>query len=215
MFDDLGDFQVKGKTEPSARLRREERDRRPDRLEVSRERGLTPLIGRAAERERLAEAFRRASGGPRGRRRDLRRPGRRQVAPALRVPAGPRRAAGTSSSRRRAPPTVAPWRTVRSSSCIGDTSIFPRSCRPRRSGGAWPRGSCALDLDGEEPAFLLHHFLGSLGAAGVPAARAGGAAPGPHERGPRDRHLPRERAAAGGRWSSRTCTGSTPAPRSS
>jgi len=62
-FEDLGEFQVKGKTEPirvwavSAELLGR------TRLEVSRERGLTPLIGRDPELERLAATFREVEGG--------------------------------------------------------------------------------------------------------------------------------------------------------
>ena len=90
------------------------------RLEVSRERGLTPLVGRAAERERLTEVFRQ---------RQRRRRRRGPASPATRASAS--RAcstsfcevtmtATTSSSRRPASPTGAPWRTARSSSFIGD-----------------------------------------------------------------------------------------------
>ncbi len=62
-FDDLGEFQVKGKDEPirvwtvSAELSGR------TRLEVSRERGLTPLIGRDRELVRLATGFRQAANG--------------------------------------------------------------------------------------------------------------------------------------------------------
>jgi class 3 adenylate cyclase/tetratricopeptide (TPR) repeat protein len=63
LFEDLGDFQVKGKTEPQRAyaVMREVGGRTP--LEVSRERGLTPLIGRAAERQRLVEACQKACAG--------------------------------------------------------------------------------------------------------------------------------------------------------
>jgi class 3 adenylate cyclase/tetratricopeptide (TPR) repeat protein len=63
VFDDLGDFQVKGKTDPVRAYAVTQEIGGRTRLEVSRERGLTPLIGRAAERQRLAEAFRKASDG--------------------------------------------------------------------------------------------------------------------------------------------------------
>ena len=63
VFDDLGEFQVKGKTEPvPAYAVRTERGGRT-RLEVSKDRGLTPLVGRAAERQRLMEAFRSVTHG--------------------------------------------------------------------------------------------------------------------------------------------------------
>src|SRR5262245_32090724 len=61
VFEDLGDFQVKGKTEPvrAFAVSRELSGR--TRLEVSKERGLTPLAGRDRELERLAEIYRRAA----------------------------------------------------------------------------------------------------------------------------------------------------------
>ena len=66
VFDDLGTFELKGKTEPvpAYAVQREIGGR--TRLEVSRERGLTPLVGRVAERERLGEIFQRASAGTGG-----------------------------------------------------------------------------------------------------------------------------------------------------
>ena len=66
VFDDLGDFQVKGKTEPVHVYAVQSEIGGRTRLEVSRERGLTPLIGRGSERQRLAETFQRASGGAGG-----------------------------------------------------------------------------------------------------------------------------------------------------
>src|SRR5262249_53014484 len=61
VFDDLGTFQLKGKSEPvpGYAVQREVEGR--TRLEVSRERGLTPLVGRVAERERLSEIFSKAT----------------------------------------------------------------------------------------------------------------------------------------------------------
>src|SRR5262249_50651109 len=63
VFDDLGEFTVKGKAAPvrAAAVTRELLGR--TRLEVSRERGLTPLAGRESELHRLLGAFRRASEG--------------------------------------------------------------------------------------------------------------------------------------------------------
>ncbi len=60
VFEDLGEFQVKGKTEPvrAYAVSRELSGR--TRLEVSKERGLTPLAGRDRELQRLADAYRRA-----------------------------------------------------------------------------------------------------------------------------------------------------------
>jgi len=62
-FEDLGEFTVKGKSEPVRgwSVLRERRGR--TRLEVSRERGLTPLLGRADEMETLGQAYARAVEG--------------------------------------------------------------------------------------------------------------------------------------------------------
>src|SRR5437867_2133006 len=63
VFEDLGDFQVKGKTEPvRAYAVTGELDSRA-RLEVSQDRGLTPLVGRDRELEALNDAWHRASEG--------------------------------------------------------------------------------------------------------------------------------------------------------
>jgi len=63
VFDELGEFQVKGKAEPvRAYAVTEERAGRT-RLEVSRERGLTPLVGRVRELEQLMASYRRADEG--------------------------------------------------------------------------------------------------------------------------------------------------------
>ncbi len=62
-FEDLGEFQVKGKTEPvRAYVVTGELDTRA-RLEVSQHRGLTPLVGRTRELETLKSAWYRASSG--------------------------------------------------------------------------------------------------------------------------------------------------------
>jgi class 3 adenylate cyclase/tetratricopeptide (TPR) repeat protein len=66
VFEDLGEFQVKGKTEPVRVYALEAELGGRTRLEVSRERGLTPLIGRANERDQLAAAFRRTAAGAGG-----------------------------------------------------------------------------------------------------------------------------------------------------
>jgi class 3 adenylate cyclase/tetratricopeptide (TPR) repeat protein len=60
VFEDLGEFQVKGKTEPvrAYAVSRELSGR--TRLEVSKERGLTPLAGRDRELQHLGEIYRRA-----------------------------------------------------------------------------------------------------------------------------------------------------------
>src|SRR5262249_32534172 len=63
VFEDLGEFQVKGKTDPvrAYALVREIQGR--TRLEVSKERGLTALVGRDAEIEGLGQIYQRAAGG--------------------------------------------------------------------------------------------------------------------------------------------------------
>ena len=57
VFEGLGEFHVKGKTEPLRAFALNGEIRGRTRLEVSRQRGLTPLVGRWAEKQRLAEAF--------------------------------------------------------------------------------------------------------------------------------------------------------------
>ncbi len=63
VFEDLGEFQVKGKSEPvrAYAVIREIQGR--TRLEVSKERGFTPLVGRDREIERLRQVHRRAVAG--------------------------------------------------------------------------------------------------------------------------------------------------------
>ena len=63
VFEDLGEFQVKGKAEPVRAYALISEVRGRTRLEVSKERGLTPLVGRDHELRRLTEAYRRADGG--------------------------------------------------------------------------------------------------------------------------------------------------------
>src|SRR5262249_50611453 len=63
VFDDLGTFQVKGKTEPVRAYAVEAEIKGRTRLEVSKERGLTPMVGRRAGRERLGAAFADARAG--------------------------------------------------------------------------------------------------------------------------------------------------------
>src|SRR5262249_7839987 len=63
VFEDLGEFQVKGKTEPVRAYAVVSEIQGRTSLEVSRERGLTPLIGRDRELLALAGIHRRAAGG--------------------------------------------------------------------------------------------------------------------------------------------------------
>ena len=61
VFEDLGDFQVKGKAEPVRAYAVSGELRARGRLEVSKDRGLTPLAGRERELQRLAEIHRRVT----------------------------------------------------------------------------------------------------------------------------------------------------------
>ena len=63
VFEDLGDFQVKGKTEPVRAYAVSSEISGRTRLEVSKERGLTPLVGRDQELRSLAGIHRRAADG--------------------------------------------------------------------------------------------------------------------------------------------------------
>src|SRR6266850_3925266 len=63
VFEDLGEFELKGKTHPVRAYALTGESRGRTRLEVSKDRGLTPLIGREAELARLHAAQRRAAGG--------------------------------------------------------------------------------------------------------------------------------------------------------
>jgi len=74
VFEDLGDFQVKGKTEPVRAYAVSSEISGRTRLEVSKERGLTPLVGRDHELKSLAAIHRRAADGA-----GLRQPQRRHA----------------------------------------------------------------------------------------------------------------------------------------
>src|SRR5437870_1816345 len=63
VFEDLGDFQVKGKAEPVRAYAVSSEISGRTRLEVSRERGLTPLVGRDRELGSLAGLYGRAAEG--------------------------------------------------------------------------------------------------------------------------------------------------------
>src|SRR6185369_10972271 len=62
-FEDLGDFQVKGKSEPVRAYALTGEMQGSARLEVSTERSLSPLVGRDRELAVLTAAFRRAAAG--------------------------------------------------------------------------------------------------------------------------------------------------------
>jgi class 3 adenylate cyclase/tetratricopeptide (TPR) repeat protein len=61
VFEDLGEFQLKGKTEPVRAYAVKSELSGGTRLEVSKERGLTPLVGRDRELQALGVIHRRAS----------------------------------------------------------------------------------------------------------------------------------------------------------
>src|SRR5438093_11278958 len=63
VFEDLGEFELKGKTHPVRAFALKGEVRGQTRLEVSKARGLTPLVGRAAELARLNAAQRRSAEG--------------------------------------------------------------------------------------------------------------------------------------------------------
>ena len=56
VFEDLGEFQVKGRTEPVRAYAVSREISGQTRLEVSRERGLTPLVGREQEPGRSSDS---------------------------------------------------------------------------------------------------------------------------------------------------------------
>jgi class 3 adenylate cyclase/tetratricopeptide (TPR) repeat protein len=62
-FEDLGEFDVKGKTEPIRVYAVTAERKGRTRLEVSRDRGLTPFVGRQHELDLLLGAFERAAAG--------------------------------------------------------------------------------------------------------------------------------------------------------
>jgi class 3 adenylate cyclase/tetratricopeptide (TPR) repeat protein len=62
-FEDLGEHSVKGKAEPVRAWALTDAVQQPTRQEVSRERSLTPLMGRTAELGRLVDAYQRTDEG--------------------------------------------------------------------------------------------------------------------------------------------------------
>ena len=65
-FEDLGEFSLKGKSEPVRAYAVTAEIRGRTRLEVSRERGLTPLVGRERELRQLTETYKLAAAGAGG-----------------------------------------------------------------------------------------------------------------------------------------------------
>jgi class 3 adenylate cyclase/tetratricopeptide (TPR) repeat protein len=66
LFDDLGEFEVKGKTHPVRAYALLNEVRGQTRLDTSRARGLSPLVGRDAELVLLQDAWRSTKGGDGG-----------------------------------------------------------------------------------------------------------------------------------------------------
>ena len=159
VFEDLGDFQVKGKTEPQRAYAVKSELGGRTRLEVSKERGLTPLIGRAAERERLAALFRKAAGGLGGVVVIAGDPGvgkSRLLYEFLRGldGSGHLELETTCASFGRAMayrPLVELYRRY---------FDLPEELSPEDVRRRIAARLVALGVEGEEPAFLLHHFLG-------------------------------------------------------
>ena len=159
VFEDLGDFQVKGKTDPVRAYAVKSEIGGRTRLEVSRERGLTPMIGRAAERQRLAETFRKASDGLGGVVVIAGDPGvgkSRLLYEFLRSldGSGHLELETTCASYGRAMayrPLVELYRRY---------FDLPEELSPDDVRRRVAARLVALGLEGEEPAFLLHHFLG-------------------------------------------------------
>ena len=179
LFDDLGDFQVKGKTEPQRAYAVKSEIGGRTRLEVSKERGLTPLIGRAAERERLVEAFQGASGGLGGVVVISGDPGvgkSRLLYEFLRGldESGHLELETTCASYGRAM-AYRPLLELYRRYLDLPEELSPRGCQAARGRPARrprPRGRGA--------GIPAPPLPGPFGAAGVPAAGAGRAAPGPH-----------------------------------
>jgi class 3 adenylate cyclase/tetratricopeptide (TPR) repeat protein len=63
VFDDLGEFEIKGKTHPVRAYSLVDEIRGQTRLEVSKARGLTPLVGRVGELARLQARYGNAARG--------------------------------------------------------------------------------------------------------------------------------------------------------
>ena len=174
VFEDLGDFQVKGKAEPVRAYAVSERDQRPHQA-----RGLEGARAHPAGRPRP-----RARGADRSPPAGRRRPGRassllvgraggRQVPPALRVPAPARR--------RRSPRAGDDVRLVRPrhgvppdhGTCCGATSACRRGSPPRRSGAASPSSFSSSACEGEErvrPARPLPRRVRAAGVSQPPVA---------------------------------------------
>ncbi len=159
VFEDLGDFQVKGKSEPQRAYAVKSEIGGRTRLEVSKERGLTPLIGRAVERERLAGSFRKATGGLGGMVVIAGDPGvgkSRLLYEFLRSldGSGHLELETTCASFGR---TMAYRPLVELYQRYFDLSeeLSPEEIRRRIAARL-----AVLGVEGEEPAFLLHHFLG-------------------------------------------------------
>ena len=164
VFEDLGLFELKGKKEPVRAFAVVDEIRGRTRLEVSRERGLTPLVGREAERDRLAAVFGRAREGAGGVALLSGEPGvgkSRLLYEFLRGldPSEVLELEATCVSYGR----TIPYRPVLD--LVRGYLQIPEDATPndiRERAGARLR---ALGIDGQEPAVLLSHFLGASAPA--------------------------------------------------
>lgn len=161
LFENLGEFTVKGKSAPVRAWEVKQELRGRTRLEVSRERGLTPLCGREREIEVIVEAFRRAAGGePRavvlsgepgvGKSRLLYEALHRLEGTAF------VELEGTCLSHTRSVPYHPILELLRRHLGLADEGVTEEVIRGRV--GDRLR---VLALEGEEPALLLAHFLGA------------------------------------------------------
>ena len=184
------------------------------RLEVSRERGLTPLIGRDRELERLATGYPAGRQRLRRDRRAGRRARRRQVSADLRVPARPgrsRRPRARGNGRLVWPRDSVPP-DPRAGSAVpglegGDARRGDPAARGLSASRPRPRGRRASGLAGPLPRRPRAPASSSI-ASREPSSRSGRSAC----------FATSSSARAGKRrscWSWRTSTGSIRAPRSS
>jgi class 3 adenylate cyclase len=160
VFDDLGLFELKGKKEPVRAFAVTGEIRGRTRIEVSRERGLTPLVGREAERARLAAAFECARQGSGGVVLLSGEPGvgkSRLLYEFLRGldPSEARELEATCVSYGRSIPYRPVLDLFRSYLELREGASADEI---RERAGARLR---ALGIDGQEPAVLLGHFLGA------------------------------------------------------
>ena len=164
-FDALGEFHVKGKSVPVRAYALTGEHHGRTRLEVSKERGLTALVGRDRELERLRTRLRRATDGKGSAVLVQGEPGvgkddRSTSSRTVSTDSGHPGARGHLCVVRRLHPVPA---------CPGpppsDTSHLAVGASETRFGHRPPTSSSSLGLAGEERAILLAHFLGATAPA--------------------------------------------------